>query len=468
MKPGNAGGGKGPLFKVNVRSSESREIGVSLTPPAKVQKLQETLHAKAKRAPTYRFYALYDKVYRFDVLCYAYACCFENHGAAGVDGQTFEDIREYGPLKWVGELAEELREKTYRPQAVRRVYIPKPDGKQRPLGIPTIKDRVVQMAALVVLEPIFEADLQPEQYAYRPGRSALEAVQQVQALMKQGHTEVVDADLSGYFDSIPHAELMKTVTRRVSDRHLLGLIKAWLEMPVEETDGRGIKTRTTRNRDEGKGTPQGAPLSPLLSNLYMRRFILGWKVLGHERQLDAHIVNYADDFVICCRGSAAEAMTAMRHMMRRLRLTVNEAKTRLCRGPDEPFDFLGYTFGRIYSTRTGASYMGTRPSAKKIQGLCLKISEQTERQWLWLHVDEMVGRLNRLLRGWANYFRLGTVTKAYRRVAAHVGYRLRQWLVRKFPGQGAMWSRYTDSYLYQDLGLLRLKWQPHRPSCAHA
>ncbi len=145
---------------------------MSLTPPAKVQKLQETLHAKAKRAPTYRFYALYDKVYRFDVLCYAYACCFENHGAAGVDGQTFEDIREYGPLKWVGELAEELREKTYRPQAVRRVYIPKPDGKQRPLGIPTIKDRVVQMAALVVLEPIFEADLQPEQYAYRPGRSA--------------------------------------------------------------------------------------------------------------------------------------------------------------------------------------------------------------------------------------------------------------------------------------------------------
>jgi RNA-directed DNA polymerase len=441
---------------------------VSLAPPPKVGKLQETLHAKAKRAPTYRFYALYDKVCRWDVLWHAYRCCQLNDGSAGVDGQTFEDIAAYGVLKWLGELAEELRKKTYRPQAVRRVYIPKPDGKQRPLGIPTIKDRVVQMAALVVLEPIFEADLQPEQYAYRPGRSALDAVQQVQALMKQGHTEVVDADLSGYFDSIPHAELMKSVARRVSDRQLLGLIKAWLEMPVEECDGRGGKQRTTRNRDEGKGTPQGAPLSPMLSNLYMRRFILGWQVLGHERRLDAHIVNYADDFVICCRGTAAEAMTAMRSMMSRLRLTVNEAKTRLCRGPDEPFNFLGYTFGRIYSPRTGEPYTGPRPAVKKVQGLCLKLSEQTARRWLWLDVDEMVGRLNCLVQGWANYFCLGTVSKAYRQVTAHVGYRLRQWLVRKFPGQGAMWSRYTDHYLYQELGLLRLQRRPYRASCANA
>jgi len=222
---------------------------VSLLPPVKVGKLQETLHAKAKKAPTYRFYALYDKVYRMDVLLFAYQCCRANDGAAGVDKQTFADIEAYGLLTWLGEVAEELKNKTYRPQAVRRVYIPKPDGKQRPLGIPTIKDRVVQTAALVVLEPIFEADLQPEQYAYRPGRSALEAVQQVQALMKQGHSEVIDADLSGYFDSIPHAELMKAVARRVSDRHLVGLIKAWLEMPVEESDERGGTSRTTRNRD---------------------------------------------------------------------------------------------------------------------------------------------------------------------------------------------------------------------------
>lgn len=418
--------------------------------------MQETLHAKAKKAPTYRFYALHDKVYRIDVLLFAYQCCRANDGAAGVDNQTFADIEAYGLLTWLGEVAEELKNKTYRPQAVRRVYIPKPDGKQRPLGIPTIKDRVVQTAALVVLEPIFEADLQPEQYAYRPGRSALEAVQQVQALMKQGHTEVIDADLSGYFDSIPHAELMKAVARRVSDRYLLGLIKAWLEMPVEESDGRGGTSRTTRNRDEGQGTPQGAPLSPLLSNLYMRRFILGWKVLGHERRFDAHIVNYADDFVICCRGSADEAMAAMRDMMKRLKLTVNESKTRLCRGPDEPFNFLGYTIGRCYSPKTGASYLGVRPSEKKIQGLTLKLSEQTARKWLWLDVDEMVGRLNHVMRGWVNYFRLGKVTAAYGKVTAHACHRLRQWLARKFGVQGSQWSRYGDRYLHETLGLLRL------------
>jgi len=254
---GNAEGGKGPWFKANVRSGDSREIGVSLLPPKKVGKLQETLRAKAKGAPTYRFYALYDKVYRADVLLHAYERCRANDGAPGVDGQTFAAIEAYGLVKWLGELAEELRKQTYRPQAALRVYIPKGDGKQRPLGIPTVKDRVVQTAVLVVLEPIFEAGLQPEQYAYRLGRSALAAVQQVQALMIQGHTEVVDTDLSGYFDSIPHAELMRSVARRVSDRHLLALLKAWLELPVVERDARGRAQRTTRNKDEGRGSPQG-------------------------------------------------------------------------------------------------------------------------------------------------------------------------------------------------------------------
>ena len=244
---------------------------MSLTPPDTVRKLQETLHAKAKRAPTYRFYALYDKVYRADVLSHAYTCCAANDGAAGVDGQTFADIEAYGAARWVGELAEELRNKRYRPQAVRRVYIPKADGKQRPLGIPTIRDRVVQMAALLVLEPIFEADLQPEQYAYRQGRSALDAIVQVQALLDDGPREVVDADLSGYFDSIPHAELLKAVARRLSDSQVLALIKSWLVAPVEEYGDRGDKRRTTRNKDEGRGTPQGGVLSPLLVNLYRRR-----------------------------------------------------------------------------------------------------------------------------------------------------------------------------------------------------
>jgi RNA-directed DNA polymerase len=467
-KPGNAGGGKGPRFKVNGRSGDSREIGVSLLPPAKVGKLQETLHAKAKSAPGYRFYALYDKVYRRDVLTYAYQCCRAHDGAAGVDGQTFADIERYGLGRWLDELTEELHKKTYRPQAVRRVYIPKPDGKQRPLGIPTVKDRVVQTAVWLVLEPIFEADLPPEQYAYRPGRSALDAIRQVQALVDGWHHEVIDADLSGYFDSIPHAELMKSVARRVSDRHLLALIKAWLGMPVEETDARGRKRRTTRNRDEGKGTPQGAPLSPLLSNLYLRRFLLGWKVLGHERRFAARIVNYADDFVICCRGHAEPALAAMRRMMERLRLTVNEAKTRLCRAPDEPFTFLGYTIGTLYSPKTGRAYLGTRPSDKKIQALKLEIRALTDRRWLWLEPEEIVGRLNRVLRGWANYVCLGAVTAAYRTVTAHACHRLRQWLVRKYPRQGSKWARYSDRHLHEDLGLLRLQRRPYPSSCANA
>jgi group II intron reverse transcriptase/maturase len=421
-----------------------------------VQKLQAALHAKAKGDSKYRFYALYDKVYRMDVLWEAWRRCRSNGGAAGADGQTFEDIEHYGVSKWLEELAEELRKKTYQPQAVRRVYIPKSDGKQRPLGIPTIKDRTVETAVLIVLEPIFEADLQDEQHAYRPERSALDAVQSVHQLLNQGYTEVVDGDLSGYFDSIPHAELLQCVARRVSDKAILHLIKLWLDAPVEERDARGQVHRTTRNKDEGKGSPQGAPISPLLANLYMRRFVLGWKTLGHEQRLHARIVNYADDFVICCQGTAQLAGTAMRDMMIRLKLTVNEAKTKTCRVPEESFDFLGYTFGRCYSTRTGRAYLGTRPSAKKVHKLCESISEHTSRRFTPMDAEELVGRLNRQLRGWANYFRLGPVSKAYRAVDAHAAKRLRQWLCAKHKVPGAGTSRFPSDYLYQTLGLVRL------------
>jgi group II intron reverse transcriptase/maturase len=376
---------------------------MSLQPPQTVGKLQATLHSKAKEAPRYRFYALYDKVYRWDVLVFAYERCHANGGAAGVDGQTFADIEKYGVGKWLGELAQELKGKTYRPQAVRRVWIPKADGKQRPLGIPTIRDRVVQMAAVLVLEPIFEADLQPEQYAYRAERSAQDAVRAVQGLLDQGYTEVVDADLSGYFDSIRHTELMKSVARRVSDRHLLHRMKMWLEASVEETDEHGRVRRTTRNKDEGRGTPQGGVASPLLANLYMRRFVLGWKQQGHERRLQAGIVNYADDFVICCKpGKADEAMPVMRDMMTRLKLTVNEKKTRQCSVPGETFTFLGFTFGPQTSWKTGRVYVTPSPAEKKVQAICEKISQATSGSMVWREEEEQVGRLNQILVGWAN------------------------------------------------------------------
>jgi group II intron reverse transcriptase/maturase len=421
-----------------------------------VQKLQNALHAKAKEEPGYRFYLLYDKVYRNDLLEFAYLCCKANRGAAGVDGQRFEDIEAYGMERWLGELAYRLRARTYEPQAVRRVWIPKPNGKLRPLGIPTITDRVVQTAAMLVLDPIFEADLAPEQYAYRRGRGAQEAVQAVTSLLKAGHPHVIDADLSGYFDQIPHAELMLSVARRVVDRHILRLIKMWLVVPVEEQDGKGRRTQSRQSRDNKRGTPQGAPISPLLSNLYMRRFIEGWRRLGFQNRWSARIVNYADDFVICCKRGPQEAMDAMRWMMERLRLTVNEDKTHLCTVPQERFDFLGYTFGRSYSPITGAAYLGCRPSKKSVQRMVANVSEVTSRRNLLLEADEIVGQLNRKLTGWANYFCLGQVSPAYRLVSAHASQRLRRWLCEKSKGRRRRESRYSYQYVYSDLGLVYL------------
>jgi len=435
---------------------KAEEIGESLPTLRKVEKLQRALHAKAKGSPDFRFYSLYDKVYREEVLRTAYGQCLRNRGVAGVDGQTFKDIKAYGEARWLGELAEELRKKRYSRSAVRRVWIPKANGKQRPLGIPTIKDRVVQMAVVLVLEPIFEADLQPEQYAYRPKKSAHDAIRHVHSLVNTGHTEIIDADLSGYFDTIPHSELMKSLGRRISDKQMLQLIKSWLVAPVEESDERGRTRRTTQNKDQRRGIPQGAPISPLLSNLYMRRFVLGWKKIGHEARLDAHIVNYADDFVICCRATAAEAADAMEKIMGKLKLRVNEQKTRLCRLTDESFDFLGYTIGYCHSTKTGKTYIGTRPSKQKVAALCREISEMTSRRWLLLPVQERVHQMNRKLLGWSNYFCLGPVSKAYRAVDRHVCRRLRQWLCAKHKVQARGTSRFPDEYLYQNLGLIRL------------
>lgn len=429
---------------------------MDLRTPMNVQELQRALHAKAKKEPKYRFYALYDKVYRRDVLGYAYEQCYANAGAPGVDGQTFEDIETYGRERWLGELARDLVGKTYRSGAVRRVWIPKANGSQRPIGIPTIRDRTVEMAVLTVISPVFEADLQPEQYGYREGRGALEAVREVHRLINEGHREVVDADLSGYFDSIPHGALMKSIARRICDKEVLRLIKMWLDRAVEERGKKGKWQRTTRNKDEHKGIPQGSPISPLLSNIYMRRFVLGWKTQGMERKLDAHVINYADDFVICCRGTAIKAERAMRDIMGRIGLRVNEEKTHVRYMPEESVEFLGYTIGQCYSTQTGRSYIGTKPAKKRVQRICQEVYEQTTRKTLCREVEDVVKSLNRQLRGWANYFCLGPVSKAYRAVDTYVTHRLRQWLCRKHKKAGRGTSRYPANYLYQTLGLIRL------------
>jgi len=442
---------------------------MSLATPESVQKLRAALHDKAKKSPDFRFYALYDKVYRKDVLMFAYACSKANGGTAGVDGQTFEDIEAYGAERWLDELTQELKSQTYRPLPVRRVWIPKPDGKtQRPLGVPAIRDRVPMMAAVLVLDPIFEADLQPEQYAYRRDRSALDAVRHVHKLISTGHVEIVDADLASYFDSLPHSELLKSVARRVVDGAMLHLIKMWLTAPVEETDERGKKHRNTRNRDEGRGSPQGSPISPLLSNLYMRRFVLGWKKLGHERRLGAIIVNYADDLVICCRGRGDETLAAMQVMMTRLKLTVNEAKTRVVKLPEEKFDFLGYTFGRCYSPKTGRAYLGTVPSKKRVQRICGAISNETRRSTTLLDHPTVVTKLNQMMSGWANYFCLGPVSKAYRAVDQHARRRLRRWLCVKHKAVWPATKQFSEASLHTRLGLIRLSARKRSFSWAHS
>ena len=439
---------------------------MSLTTPESVQKLQAALHDKAKKSPNFRFYALYDKVYRKDVLTFAYQSCKANGGAAGVDNQTFEDIEAYGAERWLDELTQELKSQKYRPLPVRRVYIPKPGGQQRPLGVPAIRDRAVMMAAVLVLDPIFEADLQPEQYAYRRGRSALDAVRHVHKLINTGHGEIVDADLAGYFDSLPHSELLKSVARRVVDGVMLHLIKMWLKAPAEETDDRGKKHRNTRNRDEGRGSPQGSPISPLLSNLYMRRFVLGWKKLGHEMRLGATIVNYADDLVICCRGGAEEALATMRMMMTKLKLTVNEAKTRVAKLPEEKFDFLGYTFGRCYSTKTGRAYLGMVPAKKRVMRICQAISSETGHNRTLPDQKVVVAKLNRMMNGWANYFCLGPVSKAYRAVDRHARKRLRQWLCAKHKVAGRATRKYPEATLHTAFGLICLSERTHSFSWA--
>ena len=312
-------------------------------------------------------------MYREDILAHAYAQCRSNRGAPGVDGQDFADIEAYGVEAWLAELALALREETYRPDAIRRVFIPKANGKLRPLGISTLRDRVCMTAAMLVLEPIFEADLPEEMYAYRPRRNAQQAVVDVEERMFRGHPDIVDADLSDYFGSIPHAELLQSLARRIVDRRVLRLLKWWLECAVEETDKRGRKMRTTEAKDSRCGIPQGSPVSPLLANLYMRRFVLAWEQFGLDRRFGSCIVTYADDLVILCRrGKAEEAAQAMRAIMGKLKLTVNEEKTRVCKIPEETFDFLGYTFGRLYSPKTGKARLGMRPSKKSIQRMVAK------------------------------------------------------------------------------------------------
>src|SRR5215510_15304904 len=333
---------------------------MSLETPEKIRSLQKKLYLKAKAEPSFRFYLLYDKVWREDILEHAYAVACANGGAPGVDGVTFAAIEAAGIEEWLLGIGKALRERTYEPDPVRRVMIPKPDGGERPLGIPTIRDRVVQTAAKLVLEPIFEADFEDNAYGYRPRRGAVDAVKDVHRQLCWGHTDVVDADLSKYFDNIPHRDLMQCVARRIVDRHVLALIKMWLKAPVEERDGDG-KRRIVGGKGNTRGTPQGGVASPLLANIYMNRFLRHWRLSGCGAAFRARVVSYADDFVILSRGRAAESLAWTKGVMTRLGLTINEAKTSLKDARQERFDFLGYSFGPHHHKANGKWYLGASP-----------------------------------------------------------------------------------------------------------
>ena len=428
---------------------------MSLQTPEKIRTLQRKLYLKAKAEPDVRFYLLYDKVHSEDSLQHAYRLARSNKGAPGVDGQSFEMIEASGLEEWLSGLREELRGKTYRPQAVRRVKIPKPGGGERSLGIPTIRDRVVQTAVKLVIEPIFEADLEPNAYGYRPKRSAGDAVKKVHELLCQGYSEVVDADLSNYFDSIPHRELLQSVARRIVDRNMLRLIKLWLKVPVEETDRDG-KRRLTGGKKSDCGTPQGGIISPLLASVYMNRFLKYWRITDQDRKLRAQVVTYADDFVILSRGNAAEALAWTRTVMTRLGLCLNEAKTSVRDARRESFDFLGYSYGPHRYRKDGHWYLGASPSKKSVARLKLKVRGllQQGNQAPW---PEIRDQLNSLLRGWSAYFDHGTRLIAYREVDNYVYDRVRRFLVRRHKVSSRGTKRFSTEVVFADRGVLRLR-----------
>ena len=429
---------------------------MSLTTPDQIRQLQKKLYLKAKQEPDYRFYLLYDKVYRADILSHAWQLVREHNGAPGVDGVSCADIAARGVAEWLAGIRKELHEQTYKPDAVRRVMIAKRGGGERPLGIPTVRDRVVQTAAKLVLEPILEADLEPNAYGYRPERSAQDAVREVHRGLRDGYTEVVDADLSRYFDTIPHAELLQSLARRIADGKLLRLLKLWLTAEVEERDNNGRVQRRGGRRSR-QGTPQGGVISPLLANLYLNRFLKHWRRQGKGQQFRAKLINYADDLVILSAGHAAQALAWTAQVMTALKLNLNQVKTSIRNARRERFDFLGYTFGpeQLRPPHSGW-YLAARPSQRSLRQLRTSVAEVLSRDKLapW---PEIAMVLNRKLRGWANYFSYGTVWQSYWAADWYVCNRVRDFLQRrhKVPTRGT--RRFSDQYIYHHLGVLSLR-----------
>lgn len=429
-----------------------------LITPDKIRTLQRKLYIKAKQEPAYRFYALYDKLYRADILSHAWRLVKANRGSPGVDGISFEAIENgIGVDRYLEELSRELQDKTYRASPVKRVMIPKADGGLRPLGIPTIRDRVVQMALKIVIEPIFEADFCEHSYGFRPQKSAHQAIDAIVEGLRQGQTQVIDADLSKYFDSIPHSKLLKTVAERIADGAVLALIKQWLKAPIMGDSGNGKMACLGGGKSNRRGTPQGGVISPLLSNLYLHLLDRIWQRHELARKHQAKLVRYADDFVVLCRKDVTTPLNIIRSVLEKLELELNEGKTKIVDANKEEFYFLGFAL-KVNVSAKGKRYPHVNPRKKAVDKVNARIKEITAREQTWRPIQHVVRDMNQVLRGWSGYFHYRNSSAALSKVKRHAEERLRIHLRKRHKVSNWKTSmiRFPRRVLYEEHGLYKV------------